>query len=83
MKEQYSKYTRTGIAEMRPVTKDEIKAGTKNMVEKTMISISSEDSANGSPKKGDMVARNPQNPQDKWLVASKYFQDNFELKENK
>lgn len=41
------------------------------------ISISDEDRKNGSPKAGDMVARNPQNHSDKWLVASKYFKENL------
>jgi hypothetical protein len=26
----------------------------------------------------DMIARNPQNHADKWLVTAKYFADNFE-----
>jgi hypothetical protein len=25
-----------------------------------------------------MIARNPKNPANKWLVAAKYFADNFE-----
>ena len=32
----------------------------------------------GSPKVGDMIARNPKNHDDKWLVAAVYFADNFE-----
>ena len=32
----------------------------------------------GSPKPGDMIARNPKNHADKWLVAAEYFTDNFE-----
>ena len=31
----------------------------------------------GSPKPGDVTARNPKNRTDKWLVAAKYFADNF------
>ena len=27
---------------------------------------------------GDMIARNPKNHADKWLVAAQYFSDNFE-----
>ena len=42
------------------------------------VSISIEDAANGSPKSGDMIARNPKNHNDQWLVASQYFNDNFE-----
>lgn len=33
---------------------------------------------NGSPKIGDMIARNPKNHEDQWLVAEQYFNDNFE-----
>jgi hypothetical protein len=42
------------------------------------ISISAPDLANGSPKVGDMIARNPKNHADQWLVAEQYFADNFE-----
>jgi len=41
------------------------------------VSIAEVDRRNGSPKEGDMIARNPQNHADKWLVAAKYFKDNF------
>lgn len=43
------------------------------------VSISSEDAANGSPKLGDMIARNPSNYSDQWLVSNRYFLDNFEV----
>lgn len=33
---------------------------------------------NGSPKQGDMIARNPENHDDLWLVSKKYFEENFE-----
>lgn len=42
------------------------------------ISISQADIENGSPKEGDMIARNPQNHNDMWLVAQKFFEDNYE-----
>ena len=42
------------------------------------VSISDVDKANGSPKRGDMIARNPKNHADVWLVAEQYFKDNFE-----
>ena len=42
------------------------------------VSISDVDRNAGSPKSGDMIARNPRNHADKWLVAAKYFTDNFE-----
>jgi len=70
---EFKQYRRTQTAEMRPVTQDEI----KNDVSMN-ISISKPDIENGSPQKGDMVARNPKNHKDQWLVAKKYFEDNFE-----
>lgn len=42
------------------------------------ISVSAEDEKAGSPKLGDMIARNPKNHEDQWLVAEQYFKDNFE-----
>jgi hypothetical protein len=42
------------------------------------VSISDVDRNAGSPKPGDMIARNPKKHADKWLVAAKYFTDNFE-----
>ena len=47
----------------------------------THISVSAPDREAGSPKTGDMIARNPKNHADKWLVAAQYFADNFEPKE--
>ena len=41
------------------------------------VSISQEDEYNGSPKEGDMIAFNPLNPNDMWLVAKKFFNDNY------
>lgn len=42
------------------------------------VSISDVDLQNGSPKIGDMIARNPKEHNDQWLVAKQYFEDNFE-----
>jgi len=42
------------------------------------VSISDVDRNAGSPKSGDMIARNPRNHADKWLVAADYFADNYE-----
>lgn len=80
----FKQYKRTQIAEMRPVTDTDIKAfkqdkylqSTKNTELK--VSISDADLQNGSPKIGDMIARNPKNHNDQWLVAKQYFEDNFE-----
>ena len=42
------------------------------------VSISDADLKAGSPKLGDMIARNPKNHNDQWLVAKAYFEDNLE-----
>ena len=59
------------MAELRPYEGGEVLSD--------KISISSADRKNGSPKDGDMIARNPKNHDDQWLVAKQYFEDNFEL----
>lgn len=68
----FKQYIRTNIAEMRPVTREEISGEVAGE-----ISISQSDLNNGSPRSGDMIARNPQNHDDKWLVAADYFTENF------
>lgn len=66
---EFKQYRRTQIAEMAPV---------EQFKDLTDVSISKPDKEAGSPKQGDMVARNPKNHADKWLVAAQYFADNFE-----
>lgn len=83
---EFKKYRRTQVAEMRPVTEYDVEvyfnhAGeliVMNEKKVVKVSISVEDLANGSPKIGDMIARNPKNHNDQWLVAEQYFKDNFE-----
>jgi hypothetical protein len=65
----FKQYRRKQIAELRPYAPGEF------LYE---VSISPEDLKAGSPKAGDMIARNPKNHADKWLVAARYFADNFE-----
>jgi hypothetical protein len=67
---EFKQYRRTQIAEMRPATPGDALRGD--------ISVSAPDKANGSPRPGDMIARNPKNHDDMWLVAAQYFADNFE-----
>lgn len=64
----FKKYRRTHITELRPYIPGEPMTG---------ISISIPDLENGSPMPGDMIARNPKNHEDQWLVAEQYFKDNF------
>ncbi len=87
--ENFKQFRRTQIAEMRPVTEQEIKLfeimdnipialAVDVATPIVHLSISDEDRKNGSPKIEDMVARNPKNHLDQWLVAEQYFKDNFE-----
>jgi len=81
---EFKKYIRTQISEMRPVTELDIKSYQTDKEIHSIrdtefkVSISDADRQNGSPKIGDMIARNPKNHNDQWLVAEKYFKDNFE-----
>jgi hypothetical protein len=68
--EEFKKYRRKQISELRPYEAGEDLAG---------VSVSDADKKAGSPKLGDMIARNPSNHADRWLVAKKYFDENLEL----
>ena len=65
----WKEYRRTNKGLMTPWTEG---------FDMSLVSVSAEDTANGSPKVGDMIAMNPDNPADKWLVAKDYFEKNFE-----
>ena len=76
----WQKYRKSQYTEMRPVTEREELQG-RHFIEREDISISPADTKNGSPKVGDMIARNPNNHGDKWLVSEEYFTNNYELME--
>ena len=65
----FKQYRRKQIAELRPWQECDDLGN---------VSISKEDVAAGAPKLGDMIARNPKNHVDQWLIAAAYFADNFE-----
>jgi hypothetical protein len=65
----FTQYRRRMIAELRPYEFGE---------DLSRVSIAEVDKVAGSPKQGDMIARNPKNHEDQWLVAEQYFKDNFE-----
>jgi len=67
---EWKHYKRKGLSEMRPYTEGD---------DMTRVSISVADKENGSPCVGDMIARNPNNHGDQWLVAKEYFEANLEL----
>lgn len=68
---EFKQYHKKSVAELRTWEPGD------DLENPVKVSISSEDLAAGSPKAGDMIARNPKNHADQWLVAAKYF-DNFE-----
>jgi len=68
---EFKRYRRKSISEMRPYVEGEVLD--------SKVSISEADIIAGSPKLGDMIARNPKNHDDQWLVAKEYFEDNLEL----
>ena len=65
----WNQYKRKGLSEMRPYVEGEDVSG---------ISLTDADKEAGSPKVGDMIARNPKDHNDQWLVAKQYFEDNLE-----
>ena len=65
----FTPYRRKQIAELRPWQPGD---------DMRRVSVSAPDQEAGSPKSGDMIARNPKNHDDQWLVAAAYFADNFE-----
>lgn len=66
----FKDYRRKQIASLRPFVPGEVLSD--------RVSISPADRDAGSPKEGDMIARNPKNHDDQWLIARDYFLDNFE-----
>lgn len=67
---EFKPYRRKQIAELREYTPGE------ELSER--VSVAAVDREAGSPKVGDMIARNPANHADQWLVAAAYFAENFE-----
>lgn len=64
----FKQYRKNQIAEMRTFEPGDDLRG---------VSISDEDRLNGSPKEGDMIARNPKNHADEWLVSGEFFAANY------
>lgn len=62
---EYKNYRKKNVQPMRPYIPGEDMTG---------ISVNKED----TPELGGMIAVNPANPEDRWYVARKFFQDNYE-----
>lgn len=67
---EFKQYRRVQIAELRPYVPGEVLDH--------RVSISEADRNAGAPAPGDMIARNPRNYDDQWLVSASYFASNFE-----
>jgi hypothetical protein len=63
-------YRKKGASPMAPWTPT---------MDMTGVSVSDADKATGSPRAGDMIAHNPSNQADRWLVAEAYFNQHYEL----
>lgn len=80
---EYKKYRRASFTMMRPVTESDITCFRREgRIKSTIdpgfsVSISDADLQKGCPKIGDMIARNPLDHNDLWLVEEQYFNDNF------
>jgi len=61
---QFKNYRKKNVQPMRPYIPGEALTG---------VSVSPED----TPEEGGMIAINPNNPNDKWYVAKKFFNDNY------
>lgn len=82
---EFKEHRREQIAELREVTENDIELFNNHgylhinvQPFGNNVSISDEDKKAGSPKIGDMIARNPVNHKDQWLVAKDYYEANFE-----
>jgi hypothetical protein len=65
----FTQYRKKQLAEMRPYVAGEPLVG---------VSIADVDRQAGSPKVGDMVARNPLDHRDQWLVTEAFVAANYE-----
>lgn len=70
----FKKFKNNEIIETRLITVNEIKLGARKLKE-AGINISNTDINNGSPKKGDRIARCIEDHSDQWLIAQKYFEN--------
>lgn len=69
-KSEFKQYRlRHKLSELRPYVEGEDLTG---------VSISAPDRDHGSPKVGDMIARNPDHHNDQWLMSADYFAANIE-----
>ena len=68
MAEKWGQYRRVAIAELRPYEEGE---------DMTNITLNEREKAEGHPKAGDMVARDPVDHSKMWLITKAYYDVNF------
>lgn len=66
----FKRYRKSGITELLPYNE------TMNM---DGVTVGQDAIDSGSPKVGDMIARDPENHDDMWLVPESYFEANYEI----
>ena len=85
---EFKRYKRTNVTELRPVTDaerdynhEEGEYSKEYLDLVNSVRLRSENLEDGEIKISveDMVARNPENHKDMWLVSEKDFNDNFKL----
>lgn len=67
---RWQQYRRKQNGECRPY---------QNGEDMTGINVADHAREAGSPKEGDMIARDPNNHIDQWLITADYFEQNLEL----
>lgn len=65
---KFKEYLRTSLGELRPYVPGEDLSG---------VCVSPICVKQGSPQEGDMIARDPKNHADQWLVSRDYFKENY------
>jgi len=83
---EFKRYVKKKVIEIRPVTQATIDNCVKfgNIIyhfecedPNKCVMLSQKDKLNGSPKLGDMIARNPHNHGEQWLISEADFKDNY------
>ena len=66
---EFKPYLKTAVTYMRPYVEGEELD--------SRVSVSEADREDGCPKLGDMIARNPGDHGDMWLINGTYFAENY------
>ena len=84
----FKTHKRKGSIDIRPVSESDISSYKEfgeillkdhPNEEPIKVSIADADRQAGSPKIGDVIGKNPNNPQDQWLINEQYYLANYEV----